>query len=74
MVSSKILLWAYQVELVVKDLPANEAFMRDAGSIPGSERSPGGRHSSTLTWRIPLTEEPGGLQSLGKELDTTEVT
>ena len=26
-------------------------------------------------WRIPWTEEPGGLQSIGcKELDTTEVT
>ena len=62
------------MELVVKNLPANEVFMRDAGSISGSERSPGGRHSSTLTWRILLTEEPGGLQSLGKELDTTEVT
>ena len=22
-------------------------------------------HSSTLTWRIPWTEEPGGLQSMG---------
>ena len=29
--------------------------------------------SSILTWRIPWTEEPGGLQSMGlKELDTTE--
>ena len=27
-------------------------------------------HSSILAWRIPWTEEPGGLQS--KELDTTE--
>ena len=32
-------------------------------------------HSSILAWRIPWTEEPGGLQSLAsKELDTTEVT
>ena len=30
-------------------------------------------HSSTLAWRIPWTEEPGGLQSRGcRELDTTE--
>ena len=30
-------------------------------------------HSSTLAWRIPLTEEPGGLQSMGlQELDTTQ--
>ena len=33
-------------------------------------------HSSILAWRIPWTEEPGGLQSMGsnKESDTTEVT
>ena len=27
-------------------------------------------HSGILAWRIPWTEEPGGLQSMG--LDTTE--
>ena len=30
-------------------------------------------HSSVLAWRIPWTEEPGGLQSMGlQESDTTE--
>ena len=30
-------------------------------------------HSSILAWRIPLTEEPNGLQSMGsQELDTTK--
>ena len=30
-------------------------------------------HSSILAWRIPWTEEPGGLQSMGhKESDMTE--
>ena len=30
-------------------------------------------HSSTLAWKIPRTEEPGGLQSMGSlESDTTE--
>ena len=30
-------------------------------------------HSSILAWKIPWTEEPGGLQSIGhKELDMTE--
>ena len=29
-------------------------------------------HSSILAWRIPWMEEPGGLQSTEKELDTTE--
>ena len=35
---------------------------------PRSERSPGGghaTHSVILTWRIPWTEEPGGLWSMG---------
>ena len=32
-----------------------------------------GTHSSILAWKIPWTEEPGGLQSMGhKESDTTE--
>ena len=46
----------------VKNLPAN------AGAIPGSGRSPGegnDNHSSILLGRIPWTEEPGGLQSMG---------
>ena len=32
-------------------------------------------HSTILVWRIPLTEEPGGLQSIGsyKESDMTEL-
>jgi len=30
-------------------------------------------HSSICAWKIPWTEEPGGLQSMGhKESDTTE--
>ena len=41
----------------------------DLGLIPGSG-SPGegnGTHSSTLAWRIPWTEEPCGLQSMGSQ-------
>ena len=40
----------------------------DLGSIPGSGRSPGegnATHSGILTWRIPGTEEPGKLRSMG---------
>ena len=29
-------------------------------------------HSSILAWRIPWTEEPGGLQSTGSQSDKTE--
>ena len=52
---------------VVTNPPVNTRDLRDAGSIPGSGRSPGGMttHSSILVWRIPWTEEPGGLYSIG---------
>ena len=47
----------------------------DLGLIPGLGRSLGEgmyTHSSILAWRIPWTEEPGGLQSMEiTELDTT---
>ena len=41
----------------------------DPGSIPGSGRSPGegNGNSSTLAWRIPWTEKPGRLQSIGSQ-------
>ena len=29
-------------------------------------------HSSILAWKIPRTEDPGGLQSMGSQRDTTE--
>jgi len=49
----------------VKNLLAN---VRDMGLIPGLGRSPKkemATHSSILAWKIPWTEEPGGLQSIG---------
>ena len=39
---------ASQVALVVKNLPANAGQRRDVGSVPGSERYPGGGHGSPL--------------------------
>ena len=52
----------------VTDLPA---MREDLGSIPGSGgRSPGegnDYHSSILAWRIPWSEEPGGLQFMGSQ-------
>ena len=36
------------MEPVVKNPPADAADIRDLGSIPGSERSPGGRNGSPL--------------------------
>ena len=39
---SNIPSWASQVMLVVKNSPANAGDVREAGSIPGLGRSPGG--------------------------------
>ena len=36
--------------LVVKNLPANAGDRRDAGSVPGSGRSPGGGHGTPLQY------------------------
>ena len=48
---------------MVKNPSANAG---DMGSIPGLRRSRREEtHSSILAWRIPWTEEPGGLQSMG---------
>ena len=43
---------------------------RDPGLTPVSERSLGegmATHSNILVWRIPWTEEPGGLWSMGSK-------
>ena len=53
---------------VVKNLPARAGDAEASGSIPGSGRSPGGGNGNPLhilAWRIPWTEEPGGLQYTG---------
>ena len=55
---------------VVNNLPANAGDTREMSSIPGLRRSPregNGNHSSILAWRIPQSEEPGGLQSVGSQ-------
>ena len=60
----------FPVGSVVKNLPASAGDAADAGLIPVSGRSPGGgndNHSSILAWRIPWTEGPGRLQSLGSQ-------
>ena len=58
---------------MVINLPANAG---DTGSNPGlggSSEKEMATHCSILAWRVPWTEEPSGLQSMGhKESDTTE--
>ena len=51
---------------VIKNPPANAGDPGDTGLIPGWEDSLKEEvaiHSSILAWKIPWTEEPGGLQS-----------
>ena len=61
----KACLWL--VVLVVKNLSPNTRDLRDVSSIPGQAdplETGMATHSSILVWRIPWTEEPGGLQSI----------
>ena len=43
-------IWASQVALAVKNLPANAGDVRDEGLIPGSGRSLGGGHGNPLQY------------------------
>ena len=58
------------------EVKASASNTGDLGSIPGLGKSMGwedplekemSTHSSILAWRIPWTEEPGGLQSMGSQ-------
>ena len=63
-------LYVSQVVLVVENLPAKAGDISDVGSISGWGRSLEkgmATHSSILAWRIPWSEEPGGLQSMGSQ-------
>ena len=55
---------------MVKKLPANagvqETQVRSLGQEDPLEEEMA-THSSILVWRIPWTEEPGGLQSMGSQ-------
>ena len=56
---------------VGKEPISNAGDAGDLGLIPGSGRYPGveemATHSSIPAWRIPRTEEPGRLQSVGSQ-------
>ena len=54
-----------QLVLVVKNRPANAGEIRDKVRFLDQEGM--ATHSSILAWRIPWTEELGGLQSIGSQ-------
>ena len=57
--------WASLVVQSVKNLPAmQETWVQSLVGIDPLEKGKA-THSSILAWRIPWTEEPGGLQSVG---------
>ena len=69
----QVTLRAFPAAHTVKNLPS----MQETQVWPLGQQDPLEKgmatHSSIFAWRIPRTEEPGGLQSWGhKELDTTE--
>ena len=56
-----------QVAQMVKNLPAiQETPVQSLGWEDPLEKGME-THSSVLAWRIPWTEEPGGLQSIGSQ-------
>ena len=64
--SKSICSLGFPSDSVVKTLPANA---ENTGSIPGlgTLEKEMTTHSSILAWKIPWTEEPGRLQSMGSQ-------
>ena len=59
--------WASLVAQLVMNQPAiRETWVQSLGRKDPLEKGKAA-HSSVLAWRIPWTEEPGGLQSMGSQ-------
>ena len=54
---------------MVKKLPAKAGDLRDKSSLSQEDplKEEIATHCSTFAWRIPWTEEPGRLQSIGSQ-------
>ena len=62
-----MIIWASLVAQMVKNLPAMwETWVQSLGQEDPLEEGMG-IHSGILAWRIPWTEEPGGLLSIGSQ-------
>ena len=60
----KVVYWTSLVAQMVKNLPTvRETWVLSMGQEDPLEKGMAS-HSSILAWRIPWTEEPGGLQSM----------
>ena len=59
---------------MVKRLPTMwETWVRSLGREDPLEKEMA-THSSILAWKIPWTEEPGGLQSMGSQKSQTQLS
>ena len=67
-----VYIWVSLIAQSIKNLPAmKETWVRFLSQEDALEKKMA-THPSILAWRIPWTEEPGRLQSMGsQELDTT---
>ena len=52
---------------MVKNPPVNAGDVRDMGSLEDPLEEGMAAHPSILAWRMPWTEEPGGLWSIGSQ-------
>ena len=60
----------FQVVLVVKNPPATAGHIRDTGSIPGSERCPGGEPGNPLQYScLKNLMDRGGWQAIVHEVE-----
>ena len=58
---------ASPVAQIVKSLPAIQEILAGALGLEDPLEKGMASHSRTLAWRIPWSEEPGGLQSMGSQ-------
>ena len=66
--------WVTLVAQMVKNLPEiQETWVQSLGQKDPLEKEMA-THSSILSWRIPWTEEPGGLQSMGVTKSQTRLS
>jgi len=63
-------IWFIYLVLCLLGSTCNVGDSGDASSVPGSGRSPAGgngNYSCILAWKIPWTEQPGRIQSMGSQ-------
>ena len=60
--------WASLVAQLVKNLPAVQGTCVQSLGLEDPLEKEMATHCSILTWEIPWTEEPGGIQSRGSQV------